>query len=116
MNLSRNGSGKPRGLSPSRIVDANNQNVAYAYQRASRMEQVGNVNLISAAPEMYAKLEEILLDLDTFPQVAPGVDHPEVFDLKQKIRKLLRKARGESEVSEQDSDAAQIEMRIYPDK
>ena len=59
-----------------------------------------NANLIAAAPDMYSALEEILADLDTFPQVAPGVDHPEIFDLKLKLRKLLRKARGESEVSE----------------
>lgn len=59
---------------------------------------IANAHLIAAAPEMYEALEEILSDLDTFPQVAPGVDHPEVFDLKQKIRKLLRKARGESDV------------------
>ena len=59
-----------------------------------------DADLIAAAPEMYAELEEILSDLDTFPQVAPVVDHLEVFDLKQKIRKLLRKASGESEVSE----------------
>lgn len=55
-------------------------------------------NLFAAAPEMYETLEEILVNLDTFPQVVPGVDHPEVFDLKLKLRKLLRKARGESEV------------------
>ena len=60
-------------------------------------EAEGNAFLYAAAPEMYAALEEILTDLDTFPEVAPGVDHPEVFDLKLKLRKLLRKARGESE-------------------
>lgn len=53
-----------------------------------------DANLIAAAPEMYVTLEEILIDLDTFPQVAPGVDHPEVFDLKLKLRKLLSKAGG----------------------
>lgn len=61
---------------------------------------LANAALIAAAPDMYAALEEILGDLDTFPQVAPGVDHPEVFDLKLKLRKLLCKARGESEVEE----------------
>lgn len=61
-------------------------------------EALANANLMHAAPDMYEELEEILSDLDTFPQVAPGVDHPEVFDLKQKIQKLLCKARGESEV------------------
>jgi len=60
-------------------------------------EAEGNAFLFRAAPEMYEALEEILVDLDTFPQVVPGVDHPEIFDLKLKLRKLLRKARGEEE-------------------
>lgn len=87
-NLSRNGSGKPRGLSFSRIVDANNQTVAYAYQRASRLEQVGNVNLISAAPEMFKELERLSA---LFSKNAIYLDE------REKIEKIIRKARGESE-------------------
>ncbi len=88
-NLSRNGSGKPRGLSFSRIVDANNQTVAYAYQRASRLEQVGNVNLMSAAPEMFKELERLSA---LFSKNAIYLDE------REKIEKIIRKARGESEV------------------
>ena len=87
-NLSRNGSGKPRGLSFSRIVDANNQTVAYAYQRASRLEQVGNVNLMSAAPEMYEALEIVLNYCGMTTQTAAMIE------------KVLRKARGESEAAQ----------------
>ena len=87
-NLSRNGSGKPRGLSFSRIVDANNQTVAYAYQRASRLEQVGNVNLMSAAPEMFKELERLSA---LFSKNAIYLDE------REKIEKIIRKARGESE-------------------
>jgi len=68
-------------------------------REVTREEAEANAYLAAAAPDMYAALEEILNDLDTFPQVAPGVDHPEVFDLKVKLRKILRKARGENEVS-----------------
>ena len=89
-NLSRNGSGKPRGLSFSRIVDANNQTVAYAYQRASRLEQVGNVNLISAAPEMFKELERLSA---LFSKNAIYLDE------REKIEKIIRKARGESEAN-----------------
>jgi len=60
----------------------------------------GNLALIAAAPEMYAELEDLLNALENLPQFASGVDFPVVFDKKIELRKLLRKARGESEVSE----------------
>ena len=98
MNLSRNGSGKPRGLSFSRIVDANNQTVAYAYQRASRMEQVGNVNLISAAPDMYAFLEKLVNQIEENGLMQYDAIHNGVNWVLEEAKELLRKARGESEV------------------
>jgi len=56
--------------------------------------------LITAAAEMYAELEDILNALENLPQFMPGVDFPAVFDKKIELRKLLRKARGESEVTD----------------
>ena len=59
-----------------------------------------DINLAAAAPEMYAELEDILNALENLPQFMPGVDLPAVFDKKIELRKLLRKARGESDVKE----------------
>lgn len=56
-----------------------------------------NVALISAAPEMYEKLKDLLdaMEAGLFPQAAPGVDYPAVMEKKLELRKLLKKARGE---------------------
>lgn len=82
------------------VIDKNGRFICGCFENIPREEEpIANAALIAAAPDMYEALEEILSDLYTFPQVAPGVDHPEVFDLKLKLRKLLRKARGESEVN-----------------
>ena len=97
INLSRNGSGKPRGLSPSRIVDAANRIVAYAYRRISGAEQTANAALIAAAPEMYEMLENILNDCGVCVHTVPIDGYTTPY---QRIKEVLRKARGESEVSE----------------
>lgn len=56
------------------------------------MEQVGNVNLMSAAPEMYDALESVCVSCKLR-------DH-ETDCANCRYGKVLRKARGESEVSE----------------
>ena len=93
-NLSRNGSGKPRGLSFSRIVDANNQTVAYAYQRASRLEQVGNVNLIAAAPELFDFVS--FFTTITGQTVLRCVPHNIAEQIYFKAKELTEKATGKS--------------------
>ena len=62
-----------------------------------REERKANEHLISAAPEMYAELSDLLdaMESGLFPQVAPGVDYPAVMEKKWELQKLLKKARGE---------------------
>lgn len=60
-------------------------------------DNMSNAYLISAAPEMYAELSDLLdaMESGLFPQVAPGVDYPAVMEKKWELQKLLKKARGE---------------------
>jgi len=55
-NLSRNGSGATRGFSPSRIVDASNNNVAYAYPTMPKGKQKITANRLARLPELYDAL------------------------------------------------------------
>lgn len=57
-NLSRNGSGATRGFSPSRIVDASNNNVAYAYPTLPKGKQKITANRLARLPELYDALAE----------------------------------------------------------
>ena len=79
-NKSRGGSGKVRGLSISRVVDSNGFAVAFMYPRR---RQVANLQLIAAAPEMYALLKQLHGVLAKVPL------------LQDEIEKVLKKARGE---------------------
>lgn len=74
------------------IYDRNRDRVA------SDIEQLEQAKMFAAAPEMYSELEDLLNALENLPQFMPGVDFPAVFDKKIELRKLLRKARGESDV------------------
>jgi len=94
-NLSRNGSGKPRGLSYSRIVDENNISVAYAYPRSSRQYQTANANLIAVAPEMYEFINFFLtFNGQAVLRILPYEIGKSIYDEAQNI---IKKANGESE-------------------
>ena len=54
-NLSRNGSGKVRGRSQSRIVDASDRPVAYAYPTG---KQKITANRLARLPELYDALSD----------------------------------------------------------
>lgn len=84
------------------IYDNNNDRVA------SDIEELEQAKLFAAAPEMYDALYSVCV-------ACKMRDHETECKLCT-VESALRKARGESDVSDDDSDAAQIEMRIYPDK
>lgn len=70
----------------------------YLKELIKRIEQQEKSDSMSAAaPAMYAELSDLLNAIESglFPQVAPGVDYPAVMEKKWKLRKLLKKARGE---------------------
>lgn len=75
-NLSRNGSGKVRGRSQSRIVDASDRPVAYAYPTGT---QKITANRLARLPELYDALANAVRDAcqDCVDQV---YDHPTVYD------------------------------------
>lgn len=89
---------KGRTIYPENQSDPSNTEIVcriHENRFASREE--ANAALISAAPEMYAELADLLeaMERGLFPQVAPGVDYPAVMEKKHELRKLLAKARGE---------------------
>ena len=92
LNLSRGGSGQVRGPSISRVVDANGGKVAFATPRRA---QVANLNLIAAAPEMYAYGEETVELMRRLVGMLPfGLDD-EVKAQIAKWEEIAKKARGE---------------------
>ena len=96
-NKSRGGSGKTRGLSISRIVDPNGVAVAFAMPRR---QQVANLQLIAAAPEMFEALKDsfaVICDLVDAIQnydVVPDNYIAEAQDHLEEIKPILEKARG----------------------
>lgn len=88
---------KRKGTACSIIEDRTGDCVARIVYRFHRGERNANGNLISAAPEMYDELQDLLdaMEAGLFPQAAPGVDYPAVMEKKMELRKLLKKARGE---------------------
>lgn len=85
INLSRNGSGKPRGMSPSRIVDENNCVIAFTCPRLLKGDQIANTNLIAIAPKMYKELQKCVELLKTL--------HVDI--AVNEIEMLLSEGRGE---------------------
>lgn len=77
-NLSRNGSGKVRGRSQSRIVDASDRPVAYAYPTG---KQKTTANRLARLPDLYDALwESIFLVNRLIGAWEEGIDFGEFCD------------------------------------